>query len=123
VTTTFTRGMFVIAVPDLALSAAWYRDALGFTVREIGDPGWRILERDGVRIMAGECPDATPAAALGDHSYFAYIEVVGIEDYAKELERAGIDFIKRLRTEPWGMREVGVRTIDGHRIMFGESSA
>lgn len=24
------------------------------------------------------------------------------------------------RREPWGMREFGVRTIDGHRIMFGQ---
>jgi catechol 2,3-dioxygenase-like lactoylglutathione lyase family enzyme len=31
--------MFVIAVPDLERSAAFYRDALGFAVHEIGDPG------------------------------------------------------------------------------------
>lgn len=24
------------------------------------------------------------------------------------------------RDEPWGMREFGVRTIDGHRMMFGQ---
>ena len=28
-------------------------------------------------------------------------------------------FIKSLRDEPWNMREFGIRTIDGHRIMFG----
>jgi hypothetical protein len=27
--------------------------------------------------------------------------------------------IKPLRDEPWGMRELGIRTVDGHRIMFG----
>jgi hypothetical protein len=24
-----------------------------------------------------------------------------------------------LRDEPWGMREFGIRTVDGHRIMCG----
>lgn len=70
-----TRTMYVLAVPDLERSAAFYRDVLGFEVREIGDPGWRIFEKDVCRIMAGECPDATPAAELGDHSYFAYLTV------------------------------------------------
>jgi len=114
-----TRPMFVLAVPDLARSAAWYRDVLGFAVREVGDPGWRIFERDACRIMAGECPDATPPAELGDHSYFAYLEVEDVDDLGREVEAAGAELIKPLRTEPWGMRELGIRTIDGHRIMFG----
>jgi uncharacterized glyoxalase superfamily protein PhnB len=60
-------------------------------------------------ILAGECPDALAPADTGDHAWFAYIEV------------GGIDTIKPLRDEPWGMREFGVRTIDGHRMMFGEA--
>jgi hypothetical protein len=31
----------------------------------------------------------------------------------------GATLIKPLRDEPWRMREFGIRTIDGHRIMFG----
>ena len=38
--------MFVIAVNDLAASAQYYQNVLGFTVREIGDDGWRIFEKD-----------------------------------------------------------------------------
>ena len=33
---------FVLAVPDLARSGAFYRDVLGFEIREMGDPGWRL---------------------------------------------------------------------------------
>ena len=36
------RSMFVIAIPDLARSAAFYREVLGIEIREIGDPGWRM---------------------------------------------------------------------------------
>jgi hypothetical protein len=27
--------------------------------------------------------------------------------------------IQPLSNKPWGMREFGIRTVDGHRIMFG----
>jgi catechol 2,3-dioxygenase-like lactoylglutathione lyase family enzyme len=111
--------MHVIAVPNLAESAAFYRDALGFEVREVGDPGWRFFVRDACTIMAGECPDAVPAAELGDHSYFAYFTVSGIDDYHERVKTHGVELVKPLLDEPWGMREFGIRTPDGHRIMFG----
>ena len=119
-TTVIQRTMFVLAVPDLGRSAAYYRDVLGFEVREIGDPGWRIFVRDGCRIMVGECPDALPAGELGDHSYFGYFIVDDAETYYQQVVGAGAEIMKPLRDEPWGMREFGVRTPDGHRIMVGE---
>ena len=109
---------FVIAVPDLARSSAFYRDVLGFELREIGDDGWRFFVRDGCVIMAGECPDAMSPAELGDHSYFAYIIVDDVDGYFARVSAAGAEVTKPLRTEPWGMREFGLRTCDGHRIMF-----
>jgi uncharacterized glyoxalase superfamily protein PhnB len=36
---------------------------------------------------------------------------------------AGAEIVKPLRTEPWGMREFGLRTADGHRIMVGHEVA
>jgi predicted enzyme related to lactoylglutathione lyase len=117
---TIRRASFVIAVPDLERSAAFYRDVLGFEVREIGDPGWRLFVRDGCRIMAGRCPDALPAAELGDHSYFAYLVVDDVDAYHRRAVAAGAELLKALRTEPWGMRDFGLRTDDGHRIMLGQ---
>ena len=113
------RPRYVIAVPDLAASAAYYRDVLGFEVHEIGDPGWRFFLRDDCRILAGHCADAIPPADLGDHSYFAYIEVDDVDALHAEVVARGATLIKPLRSEPWGLREFGVRTADGHRIMFG----
>jgi predicted enzyme related to lactoylglutathione lyase len=114
-----TSTMYVLAVPSLARSEAFYRDVLGFEVREMGDPGWRMFVKDTCRIMAGECPDAMAAAELGDHSYFGYFVVDGIDDYYGRVCSRGAELIKPLRDEAWGMREFGLRTVDGHRIMFG----
>ena len=112
------RTMFVLAVNDLARTSTYYRDLLGFSIREIGDDGWRIFERDQCRIMAGHCPDASPALETGDHSYFAYIVVDNADDYFDEFKARNVEFIKTIVSEPWNMREFGIRTIDGHRIMF-----
>lgn len=110
---------FVIAVPDVRRSAEYYRDILGFEVIDASHPGWRFLRRDDCVIMAGECPDALAPDSLGDHSYFAYLEVDDAGKLYESLMTNGVDVIKPLCAEPWGMREFGIRTIDGHRIMFG----
>jgi predicted enzyme related to lactoylglutathione lyase len=117
---TIRRTAFVLAVPDLGRSSAFYRDVLGFDIREMGDPGWRMFVRDGCRIMAGQCPGAVPATQLGDHSYFGYFVVDDAEAYFARVVAAGAEITKPMASEPWGMREFGLRTVDGHRIMIGQ---
>ena len=106
---------FVIDVPDLKTSSAYYRDALGFSVKEIG-PGWMLYTLESCHIMAGEWPGRTPDA------YFAYIELDGIDAYYQQLLAAKVEVLKELVAEPWGMKEFLIRTVDGHRIMFGQDS-
>lgn len=117
---TIRRALFVLAVPDLARSAAFYRDVLGFEVRDIGDPGWRVFARDDCLIMAGECPGAVPARDIGEHAYFAYLVVDSADAYHQRAVSAGAEIVKPLSSEAWGMREFGLRTADGHRIMIAE---
>jgi len=113
-----TKTRFVIAVPDLKVSSAFYRDVLGFTVHTIPDPGWLFYTSGECTIMAGQCPDAIPPSELGDHSYFAHLEVNDIDCFYDSVIAAGAKIRKAIRNEPWGMREFGVQTADGHRIMF-----
>lgn len=114
-----TRTRFVIAVLNLRASAAFYRDVLGFKIVEIDDSGWLFYQRDDCLIMAGECPEAIPPAETGFHSYFAYLQITDIDAYHAGVVAAGAQLCKPLRDEPWGMREFGLVTGDGHRIMFG----
>ena len=114
-----TNPRFVIAVPNLQKSAAFYRDVLGFTIQSISDPGWLFYRCGDCTIMAGECPGAIPPSQLGDHSYFAWLQVGDIDSFHESVREAGVRICKPLRDEPWGMREFGLVTADGHRIMFG----
>jgi len=109
----------VLAVPGLATSLAYYRDQLGMEL-EFEAPGWAFLARGAFAVMLGDCPDALAPAATGDHAYFAYVTVEDVDALYAEFRARLLDFIKLLRDEPWGMREFGLRTVDGHRLMFGQ---
>lgn len=112
------KTRFVIAVHDLQKSAAFYRDVLGFSVHAIPDPGFLFYTSGDCTIWAGLCPDALSPAELGDHSYFAYLEIDDINPFYDSVRAKGAQICKTIRDEPWGMREFGLITADGHRIMF-----
>lgn len=117
-----TRNHYVLAVHDLERTRRWFENALACDAEEVDPGNWVFLRvrPSGVTFMVGRCPDAVPAADLGDHSYFAYLEVDNLDEWAARAGRAGAEVTKPVRTEPWGMRELGLRTVDGHRIMLGE---
>jgi len=111
----------VLAVRDLKKSTEFYIDILGFR-RDFGDgsDGWSFLSRDNFKLMLGECPDEKPASELGNHSYVVYLIVEGLDQLRQEFSKRGAQVISEPRDEPWGLREFGIRTPDGHRIRFGE---
>jgi uncharacterized glyoxalase superfamily protein PhnB len=109
----------VLAVKNLAISVEFYREMLGFSL-DFEVPGWAFLSRDRFQVMLGECGDAMAAHETGDHSYFAYVTVDGIDELYREFAAKRVARVQELSDKPWGMREFGVRTPDGHRIMFGQ---
>lgn len=114
------NSRFVLAVRDLQVSTRYYMDVLGFSKDPIDAPGWSFLSRDTVRLMLGECSDATPASALGDHSWFAYWNVEGIDDLYRDFVSKGALVSSAPANKPWGLREFGLSTPDGHRIVCGQ---
>ena len=114
----------VLAVRDLAASTHFYTDVLGFT-RDFGDSsdGWSFLSRGGFRVMLGGCPTALPASELGDHSYVAYVLVDDVDQLYDEFVTRGAPVTSAPTSQPWGLREFGLRTLDGHRLQFGQPLA
>jgi len=114
-----TKTRSVLAVQNLAASVDFYTRVIGMAV-DFTAPGWAFLSRGSFRLMLGECADAMPAHETGDHSYFVYVTVEGIDEFYGELVGNDVTLIQKLADKPWGMREFGIRTPDGHRIMFGQ---
>jgi uncharacterized glyoxalase superfamily protein PhnB len=117
------RSHPVLAVHDLDRSAAWYRDVLGCDSEDVDPGNWRFCRSGDVQFMLGRCPDVPPARELGDHSYIAYLEVDDVDAFFRRAVAAGAEVLKAPQDEPWGMREVALRSPDGHRFMLGEPIA
>src|SRR5690348_10576674 len=110
---------FVLAVPDLHKSAAYFRDVLGFKIAWEDATEWRLAQRDGVRVMLGHCPNDVPPAELGSHNWFGYIEVDDVDALHAEIIGRGAS-VTSPADRHYGMREIVVTTCDGHRIVFGQ---
>ncbi|MEM7102925.1 MAG: VOC family protein [Bacteroidota bacterium] len=120
-TPVITGTRYVLAVKDLEKSANYYKTQLGFETWWSGE-GWHFLKRGNFRVMLGECPSDRSAFETKNHAYFAYIDVGNIDSLYTELQSKDIEILSELSDKPWGQREFAIRTIDGHRIMFGEET-
>ena len=110
---------FVLAVKDLKKSASYYKTQLGFKTMWSGD-GWHFLRREKFILMLGECPNDRSAFETNNHSYFAYLDVENIDSLYREYQSKEVEILNEIGDKSWGQREFSIRTIDGHRIMFGE---
>ena len=117
---TILQNHYVLAVHNVRESARFYVDVLGFSVA--AEPaGWIFVRKDDCLIMLGECPDDLHPSELGCHNYFAYLRVDDVDAYHAQVERAGLTPLDAVADKPWGMREFGIRTPDGHRIRIGQT--
>ncbi len=111
----------VLAVHDLDQSAAWFCRVLGCE-RSDPDPGnWAFCAAGAVTFMLGRCPEALPASSLGDHTYVAYLRVDDVDDFYARALAEDAEVLKPPTDEPWGQREMGLRSPDGYRFMLGQS--
>ena len=114
------KNHYVLAVHNARQSAGFYVKMLGFRV--VNEPdGWVFVAKDNCMIMLGECPNDMPASALGCHSYFAYLRVDDADAYYRDLKTKNAELLSEIEDKPWGMREFGLRTPDGHRITIGHA--
>jgi predicted enzyme related to lactoylglutathione lyase len=95
----------VLAVRDLAVSTRYYMDVLGFQKDPIDAEGWSFLTRDSFRVMLGECVDERPAGELGNHSWYAYWNVEGVDDLYREFMSKGATVLSAPVNKPWGRVE------------------
>ena len=76
-------------VPDINRSSEYFRGVLGFHVSWQDATDWRLVERDGVRIMLGQCPTDIHPSALGSHNWFGYLDVDDVEGLYAEFTARG----------------------------------
>ena len=120
---TLRAASYVLAVPDARATARWWVDRMGFQ-QTTEAQGWTFVERGSVAIRLGTHPDAPHPRDIGEHQLFAFIEVDDIDAFHAEIVGRGAkpdkDILAGPMTLPSGLREMTVRTPDGHRILFSQ---
>lgn len=117
--TQIQKSTFVLAVIDLDRSRRYYMDVLGFA-EDMKVEGWSFLSRGECHIRIGDCPGIKPMSEAQDHSWFSYLHVDDAKAFYEEVISKGAEIWHKLGDKPWGMREFGIVTPDGHRIVFGQ---
>ena len=127
----FTSVTPNLLVRDVATSTAFYRDVLGFEIKQtVPDAAPFVfvwLERDGVPVFLNDIKAAAhdyPAAASlppGGTAALFFV-ITGVDDFhAVVAPKATV--ILPLKTQFYGMREFAVTDPDGHIITFAERVA
>jgi predicted enzyme related to lactoylglutathione lyase len=116
----FVDSRCVLAVQDLARSAQFYTEVLGFRQDPVDAKGWSFVSKDAFKLMLGECADEIPASEVGNHSWFVRVMVDGLDDYFADVVARGAEVLSKPANRAYGLREFVIRTPDGHRLMFAE---
>lgn len=120
---------FGIFVDDMAVMVRFYRDVLGFEIKEDENTSNVFLEKDGTLFLLYRKTDFEKMT----NRKFSYCNGVnghyeialGVENYAevdKEYERitkAGAQGILEPTTEPWGQRTCYIADPEGNLIEIG----
>ena len=126
--TTFLSVTPNLLVTDIDLSTAFYRDVLGFAIKQtVPDTAPFVfvwLERDGVPVflndpkaIEADFPGATRRQAGGTATLFFIVTDV---DGLHEKVAAKTTIMMPLKTQFYGMREFAVEDPDGHILTFAE---
>lgn len=120
---------FGIFVKDMAAMIRFYRDVLGFEIKEAEDTKNVYLEKDGTLFLLFGREDFENMAgkkfsyASGDSGHFEI--ALGVEDYAavdkafEEIVAKGGKPVMKPTTEPWGQRTCYIGDPEGNLVEIG----
>jgi len=118
-------------VPDVARTAEYYRDVLGFRISGYWNgeavtqetsppPVFGIVQRDRIQVFFNRADGAPPRRGRADGAYDAYFRVSGIDPLAADLRARGADVLEGPEDRVYGEREMVVRDLNGLILAFGE---
>jgi uncharacterized glyoxalase superfamily protein PhnB len=108
----FVQGAPVLHVPDVKATATFYRDVLGFTW-DFGDDTYAVVWRDNSAIHFVKDADSPKGVHL-----FQWVK--DIDAYHREILARGVTNATEPKNQPYGIREFGVRDLNGVGVVFGQ---
>ena len=108
----FIQGVPVLHVPDVEATARYYRDVLGFTW-DFGDQTYCVVWRDNSAIHFVK-DERKPS---GVH-LFQWVR--DVDAFHREIADRGAEISGGPNDQPYGVRELVVRDLNGVDIIFGQ---
>jgi catechol 2,3-dioxygenase-like lactoylglutathione lyase family enzyme len=114
----------LIVVEDVATSRKFYEELLGQRVKfDLGENvtfegDFALHQQAHFQQLLGEAEYPVTKRAHNGELYFESDEV---EELDRRLEQADVEFVHRMREQPWGQRVVRVYDPDGHIVEIGET--
>lgn len=108
----FVQGAPVLHVGDVAATAVFYRDVLGFTW-DFGDETYAVVWRDNSAIHFVRDQGQPRGVHL-----FQWVR--NVDSYYDEIVGRGAVVAAAPVDRPYGIREFGVRDINGVELVFGQ---
>lgn len=110
----FEAAVPILSVKDVPAAIAYYVDKLGFEKEWAwgAPPTFGCVFRDSVRIFM--CKDAQ-----GSPGTWICISVRDVDALHADYQRRGAIIRQAPTNFPWGMREMNVEDLDGHRLRLG----
>jgi catechol 2,3-dioxygenase-like lactoylglutathione lyase family enzyme len=109
-------------VRDIVASCEFYSRMLGFSVTfTYGEPPfYGQVSRDSVRLNLRQVdqPVVDPVRRDSEQLLAGSITLEDAKPLFLEYQKAGVEFVQPLRTEPWGARTFIIRDPDGNLLLF-----
>jgi catechol 2,3-dioxygenase-like lactoylglutathione lyase family enzyme len=116
----------LLVVTDVVRTAEYYRDVLGFTIGGYfgSPPVFTMVSRGPMWIPLGksDTEEVTRNLTVRKLGHDGYIWMDSLDALVDELRARGANIVEGPVTRIYGMREITVDDIDGHRLIFGEST-
>jgi uncharacterized glyoxalase superfamily protein PhnB len=111
---------------DLGRSLAWYRDVLGFTVKDRGEENgklmWVELVAGGVTFYVSQDDWKKGRDRKKGEGFSLYCTTgQNVDDLAAAIKARGGALAQEPRDTPWGTRDFAVTDPDGFRITIGSA--
>jgi catechol 2,3-dioxygenase-like lactoylglutathione lyase family enzyme len=120
--TTLVAAEPQLYVRDIVASCEFYSRMLGFTIAfTYGDPAfYGQVSRDRARLNLRQVdqPVVDPVRRDAEQLLAGSIALEDATPLFLEYEKAGVEFVQPLRTEPWGAETFIVRDPDGNLLLF-----
>jgi len=115
----FSHSAIVLPVEDVEKTAAFYRDQLGFEITFTWESpaSYAVLKRDeavGIHLVKRQ-DEGQPS----EKHTALYIFVHDVDTVYREYLSKGVEILHELSDQEYGMREFGIRDINGYILTLG----